>query len=90
MSSSLVTSIRVGCRVSGKIGELVDNPNTDPLANGRKRRRVRLQATGVVIGSAGLCKWNVRLDSNNKIVPVASNIIKVIDDAAGLPIVSIL
>ena len=49
-----------------------------------------MQATGVVIGSAGLCKWHVRLDSNNKIVPVASNIIKVIDDSAGLPIVSIL
>ena len=81
-------SIRVGCRVSSKIGELVDNPDSTLLGNGKKRRRVRLRATGVVVAPDGLRKWKVRLDHNNNVVSMSSTTLKVIEETAGLPLVS--
>ena len=81
-------AIRVGCRVSGRIGELIENPDPTPTATGRKRRRVKRLCTGVVVSSLGLRKWSIRLDHNNTIVPAATGVLKVIDEDAGLPLVS--
>ena len=81
-------AIRTGCRVSGKIGELVDNPNQAPLPNGKKRRRVRSLATGTVLHSIDHRKWEVRLEYNGKVVQIASSAMKVIESEAGIPMVS--
>ena len=74
--------------MSGKIGELVDNPNQAPLPNGKRRRRVRRLATGTVIRSIDHRRWEVRLDHNNEVVAIASSEMGVINDDAGLPLVS--
>ena len=81
-------NIRVGCRVSGKIRALVDNPNQAPLPNGRPQRRVRAQVTGTVLRSLDHRKWEVCLDCNNEIVAVAATNVKVIGHEEGLPLVS--
>ena len=83
-------TIRVCCRVLGKIGDLVDNPNQTPLPNGKQRRRVWLLATGTVVRSLDYRKWQVRLYTNNKLIPVAAMSVRVIDDSEGLPLVSII
>ena len=44
--------------------------------------------TGVVIGSVGPRRWNVRLDLNNVIVPISLSTMIVIDNHAGVPVVS--
>ena len=67
-----INIIQAGCRVCGKIGELVDNPNQNLLPNGKRKRRVRREATETVIDAHGPKRWNVRLDSNNTIAPIYS------------------
>ena len=84
----LSANVRVGCRVSGRIGELVDNPDQIPTPSGRRRRRVKRLCTGEVVSSIGLRKWSVRLDHNNTIVPANTNMLTIIDSVAGLPLVS--
>ena len=84
----MADQIQVGDRVAGKIGELVENPNKTLLPNGKQRRRLRLQATGTVVEAAGLRKWRVRLDHNNKIVTISTAAIKKIEANVGLPMVS--
>ena len=77
--------ITVGCRVEGKFGELVDNPNQTPQANGKQKRRVRRHATGTVIEAAAQRKWKVRLDYNNQVETVAATAMRVIAFGVGLP-----
>ena len=81
-----INIIQAGCRVRGKIGELVDNPSQALLPNGKKKRRVRREATGTVIDAYGPRRWNVRLDSNNTIVPIYSQALFVIDELVAVPL----
>ena len=81
-------TIQVSCWVSGTIGNLVDNPNQTPLLNGKQRRRVRSEATGTVVRLLEHRKWEVRLNTNIKLVPVAATAVIVIGNDEGLPMVS--
>ena len=87
--AQIATAIWVGRRILGKIGELVANLDQNPLPNGKQRRKVLLQATGVVIEADGLGKRKVRFDHNNKVASIATTALRVIDAAAGLPLVRI-
>ena len=80
-------AIRVGCRVSGRLGDLVENPDQTRTPSGRRRRRVKSLRTGVVVSSSGLRKWSIRLDHNNTIVEAPTSVLKVIDNVVGLPMV---
>ena len=81
-----INIIQAGWRVCGKIGELVDNPNQTLLPNGKKKIRVRREATGTVINAHGPKLWNVILDSNNTIVPIYSQALFVIDELVVVPL----
>ena len=78
---------RVGFCVSGKIGDLPGRADKPRLPNWKWRMRVQMQATGTVICKLGHRRWQVRLDSNAKVVSAASTALKVIDNEEGLPLV---
>ena len=73
-----------------KIGELVDNPDQTSLPNGNKRRCVWFQRTGVVVAADGLCKWKVLIDHSNTVVLITTTTLKILEQSAGLPMVSTL
>ena len=81
--------ITLGCRVSGRFGELVDPPEgTDVNPNGKRKRRVRMFIYGTVVGSDEYHKWSVRFDHDGTIRNgISSNQLKVVEDPIiGVPI----
>ena len=89
MRSNIIT---IGCRVSGKFGELIDPPGgsgvtTNPDGSAKKRRRVRAQILGTVVRSSGYRKWEFRFDTDNSVRVVSSHSLTVVQHAdVGIPL----
>ena len=71
--------ITVGCRVKGKIGELVPNPDCP------KEQKVRSHGTGTVVEALGRHKWRVKTDYDGTYLTGTSRTLVVIDESFGIP-----
>ena len=75
--------LKPGVRVQGKFGPLVANPKATP---GKKTRRIRSHGTGVVVEACGPKMWKVKVDQTGEYMNICSYIVKIINNAVGLPV----
>ena len=75
--------LKPGDPMTGKFGPLVPNPN--PVL-GKKSRCVRSSATNVVVKAVDAKMWRVKVNQTAEYINVCFCILKVIDDAVGVPV----
>ena len=75
--------IKIGCRVFGKFGPLIPNPNSKP---GKKSRRVRSEASGTVVSANAYKYWNVLSDVDGAVHKVSCGCIRIVDSRVGVPL----
>ena len=77
------SKLKPGDCVEGKLGPLVPNPSAKPR---KKSRRIRSNATGIIIKAVKKKLWKVMVDQKCKHINVRSCAMKIIDDEVGVPV----
>jgi len=78
-----VKRLQIGTRVSGAIGEFIENDASD--APGTKKRRRRARVIGTIIESIGPNRYRLRVDGSDQIIEAPSCQLRVESNISTLP-----